>query len=65
MKFFKSIVGFELVIVWFLIGFILLGVAYFNEGFFDAYPKLLLIYYLSWFPVIIIAGLLINQSKTK
>ena len=61
----KFNIGISLVIIWFLIGFVFVGIAYFNKGFFDAYPKLPLIYYLSWIPVIIIAGLLIIKSKNK
>lgn len=64
----KFSIGFSLIIIWFLIGFIFVVGGILSERFFnfiDSYPNLPLIYYLSWFPVIIIAGLLIIKSKNK
>jgi len=60
MKINKFNIGLELIGVWFLLAIIFLF-----AGVFESYPNLLLIYYLSWFPVLIISGLMIEKSKEK
>lgn len=58
-------IGFSIIIIWFLIGLIFLGGLFVSEAFeafFDAHPNIPFIYYLSWFPTIIIAGWLMKKG---
>jgi len=65
-KVMKLSIGFHLIFIWFLIGIVSVIIGLYNEGFnnfMEDHSYIGLIYYISWFPTLIIAGLLMNKSN--